>query len=151
MVVFLGREFIHVLFGIEADLSPLSSPQVFYHLPLIYIFLEPQIHHSILIGIQQIVTLVLRIRQTELALRKFVGRMNLKAQVAAAHGIEEIETDGEALSEACPNLLAQQFATVRQYHILRGELHQHTVQIQIEAVLLGDAVEAPSVVLLFAR
>ena len=106
MVVFLGRNLIHVFLGIEADFSSLGSTQVFNHLFLINVLLKSQIYYCILSCIQQVITFVLRVMKTELAVCKFVGRMYLQAQVSPTHGIKEIKTYREILAETGPYLLA---------------------------------------------
>ena len=151
VVVFLGWQFVDVLLGVEQNLAPLSSPQVLYHLHLVDAFFQAEIDHRVLASIKQIVALVLRVGQTELLLCELVGGMYLEAEVAALHGVEEVEADGETLAEAMPHLLSEQLASVSQHDILRRQLEELTVGLQVEAVLLGHAVEAPAVVHLFAR
>ena len=91
------------------------------------------------------------VRQTELSLSELVGGVHLQAEVAALHGIEEVEADGETLAEAMPHLLPEQLASVSQHNILRRQFEECAFCFQIEAILFGHAVEAPAVVLLFAR
>jgi hypothetical protein len=146
MIVLLGRNLVYIFLGIEADFTPLGSPEVFYHLPLVYILLQAQIYHSIVSGIQQVIAFILCIMESELTMGKLIGRMNLQAQVTASHGIQEVETDGEILTEAGPYLFAKHITAIHKYQVLSGELYQHTVQIQIKAVLLWHAVETPSVI-----
>ena len=50
-----------------------------------------------------------------------------------------------------PHLLSEQLASVSQHDVLRRQFEELAVGLQVEAVLLGHAVEAPAVVHLLAR
>ena len=151
VVVLLGRQLVDVLLCIEQYLASLCCSQFLNHLHLVNAFFQAKIDHGIVGCIEQIVALVLSVRQTELSLSELVSGVHLQAEVAALHGVEEVEADGETLAEAMPHLLPEQLASVSQHNILRRQFEECAFCFQIEAILFGHAVEAPAVVLLFAR
>ena len=77
------------------------------------------------------------------------GGMDLKAQVSAAHGIEEIETDGKVLSETRFYGTAKQGVGLVEHQIVGRDFEQFAFDLQEEAVLFRYAVEAPTIVGLF--
>ena len=151
VVVLLRRQLVDVFLCVEKDFAPLCSSQVLNHLHLVHALLQAQKDHRIFACIKQIVALILRVGKAELLLRELVSGMNLQAEVAALHRVEEVEADGETLAEASPDLLAEQLAAMSQHDILRRQLEEHALGFEIEAILLGHAVEAPAEIGFFSR
>lgn len=105
-----------------------------------------EVDDGILPRIEQVVALVLRIAHAEVFADELGRRMDLKAQVPAAHRIQKIETDGEILAEARLDRLAEQRTRPEQNQVDRWKLEQLSAYPEIEAVLLRHAVEAPPVI-----
>ena len=74
--------------------------------------------------------------------------MHLQAQVLPAHGIQEIEPDGEFRAKPRKILLSQKFPRLIQGEIHRRGFNPHSAVIQIQAVFLGNPVKRPGIVFL---
>jgi len=137
---------VHIFVGIEHGTAVLRLPQVSDHLILVDTRLQSQVYRGILLRINQIVTLILRIVHAELLTDELCGGVHLHAQVTSAHGIEQVETNGEVLSKACLHGLTQQLSRFEQHQVDRRDLKVSSLHVQEEAVLFWHTIEAPSVV-----
>ena len=72
--------------------------------------------------------------------------MHLKAEVTAPDGVEEVEADGEILSEPGLDDLSEHLAAAQKNQVLGRQLETHTFDLKQEAVLLRNAVETPAIV-----
>ena len=70
--------------------------------------------------------------------------MDLQAQVAAAHRVQEVEPDGEILAETRLYGRSEDFAGAEEDQVVGRKFELDPFHLQQEAVLLGDAVEAPA-------
>ena len=70
--------------------------------------------------------------------------MDLQAQVAAAHRVQEVEPDREILAETRLDGRSEDFTGAEENQVIGGKLELDPLHLQQEAVLLGDAVEAPA-------
>ena len=80
-----------------------------------------------------------------------VQRVDLQREVAAAHGVEEVEADRELGAEARVHGFAEQLARVVEDEVDRRDSTRVVAEAEQQAVLLGHAVEAPAVVRRLAR
>src|ERR1700732_2696739 len=72
--------------------------------------------------------------------------MDLKGEIASAHGIQEIETDGKLRPESSMHGVSQQLTRMREDQVDRRYLDSGTAESQQQTVFFGDAVETPRMV-----
>ena len=149
MVVLFGRPFVYIFLGIESSARLLRLIQGGNHFIGIYPVFQAQVDGSPFTRIEQVVAFVLRIIDTERITDILRRGMHLQTQVAPSHRIEEVETDREVLPEACFHRSTQQVACLIEHQVVGSHLEQLPFHLQIQAVLFGDAIEAPSEVILF--
>ena len=92
------------------------------HLVGIHARTQTQEHGCARLGIEQIITLVLRIIDTESITDILCRRVNLQAQVATTDRIKEIETDREILPKARFHWSTQQISRLVEYKIIGRHL-----------------------------
>src|SRR5215203_3552200 len=73
--------------------------------------------------------------------------MDLEREVAALHRVEEVEPDRELGSEPGERQLAEQLSRMGEDHVDGRQLDELAGDVEQQAVLLGNTVEAPRVVL----
>src|SRR5277367_6135227 len=110
MVVLLCRELIHERFDFEGVAICLSRLQCSYHGISIYMAFGAEIDASIFASIQKVITLILGVAHSEFVPDVLRLRVNLQREIAAAHGIQQIETNGEFSTEPRIDIVAQQLA-----------------------------------------
>ena len=77
-------------------------------------------------------------------------RVDLEREIAAAHGIEEIEADGKLRAESAFNELAQQRARLHENEVEGGDLDAARTKTEKQAIFFRHAIETPGVVGLVA-
>ncbi len=148
MIVFLGRKTIDVFLGIEQDLSPVGRIQILDHLILVDPFLQAQINAGTLLGIQDIVAFVLRIRHSERTVNVLGQRMHLQRQILSSDRIQEVESDRKLCSEAGIYARPEQRFRLVQHQIHGRQLDMPVAEIKIDRVLFRHPVKAPCIVFL---
>ena len=73
--------------------------------------------------------------------------MYLEAQVASSHCIKEVKSDREVLAETCLYSLSEKLCRFPEHEVHRWDFEESAFDFKKEAVLLRNAVEAPSEVL----
>ena len=88
------------------------------------------------------------IPHTEVFADELGSRMHLQTQVTSTHGIQEVETNREVLTEACFYRFAKQVLALQQNQVYRRYFETHTVHFKIKAVFFRHTVEAPAIVII---
>ena len=149
MVVLAGRPAVDVLFRLEGFARLLCAVEGGNHFRRVGAGLQAEVDGGSFFRIEQVITFVLCVVDAECVADILRGGMDLKAQVSAAHGIEEIETDGKVLSETRLHGAAEQGTSLIENQIVGRYFEQFAIDLQEKAVLFRYAVEAPAVVGLF--
>src|SRR3954451_8640750 len=89
--------------------------------------------------VEQVIALILRVAHAELLADVLRQRMNLEAEVAAAHRVEEVEADGKLSPEAPVDRIAKQLARVQENQVDRRQLKSILAEAQQQAVFLRHA------------
>src|ERR1700759_2028530 len=72
--------------------------------------------------------------------------MDLQREIAAAHGIEIVETNGELGAEGLEDMVSEEVFRLEEDEIDSGNLDHARTKGEAQAVLLGHAIEAPCVI-----
>ena len=99
---FFGRGHGHLLSGLRDLLAALSDKQSVWRL-------RP--------GIEHVVAFVLGVMHPKMVLDVFRQRMHLEREIATAHRVQKIETNGKFIAEPRMNRLAEQLAGMREYQV----------------------------------
>ena len=142
--MFLSRPLIYIFICIKSFSCLLRFIQSINHFIRIYTCLQAEEYSSTFFCIQQIVTFVLSIVDTECITDILCSRMYLQTQVASLHRIEEVETDREVLTKASFYRSTQQISCLIEYQIVCRHFKQFTLYLKIQAVFLRNTVETPS-------
>lgn len=97
-------------------------------------------------GVEDVVTLVLGVVQAEVLAGIGGEGVNLEGQIAALHGIEEIEADGKLGAKSPINGLTEERLRLKKHKIDRGDFHTHLSKREKEGIFLGHAIKAPGIV-----
>ena len=146
MVVLFHRDVVDVLFRREGRFPGLGPAQVGFHGGGVHVVLHAQPHRGIFPGVQNVVAFVLGIAHVEGILDVLGERVHLQGQVLAAHRVQHVEADGELLAEAGVDAVAQQGTGLLQHQVQGRGLDERAAEVQQQAVFLGHAVKAPSIV-----
>ncbi|MBT5579676.1 MAG: hypothetical protein HOJ56_05145 [Acidimicrobiaceae bacterium] len=146
VIVGSGRPLIDVSIGIELCAVLLGGAEVSEHRLRNCPCLHAQIDSAVGFGIEDVVALILGVVKPEVCLDVFGDRVNLKREVATAHGVQKIESDRELGPESCVHRVTQQRDRFEKDQIIRRYLDRLITEAEKQAVLLGDAVETPRVV-----
>src|ERR1043166_5119661 len=82
----------------------------------------------------------------EMMLDVFRQRMHLERKIASANRIQKIEADRKFISKSRMHGFAQQRLRMREYQVNRWNFQCLISKAKQEAVLFGDAIEAPTIV-----
>ena len=105
MIVLAGGETVDVFLGGEIEIRRFARARRSRSIAVaIDAFLQAQIDAGAFFGVEHVVALVLGVIHAEVFAD--IGRegMHLKREVAAAHGVEEVEADGKLRAEACDDM-----------------------------------------------
>ena len=100
MIMRLGRKTGHEFFVAKAALPALGGCERRLHRSRVGACFAAQVDLRVWLGIEQVIAFILGVMQAELLLNITGQGMDLQRQIAAAHGIEQVETDGEFCAEA---------------------------------------------------
>src|ERR671919_1703768 len=114
-----------------------------HQLARVRVALAREVHHAVGRGIDDVIALVLRVAHPEPPMDVRRERMHLQGQVAATHGIEEIEPNRELRTESPVDWLAEQRAGFSEDQVDGRYLDAYRTEPQAGAVFLRNTVEAP--------
>src|SRR4051794_31749337 len=100
MIMRLRRKTSHEFFVAKAAVTALRGCERRLHRSSVSACFASQIDLRARLGVEHIVTLILGVVQTEVLLNIASQGMYLQRQIAAGHGVEHVETDGEFRAEA---------------------------------------------------
>ena len=72
--------------------------------------------------------------------------MHLQGKIAASHSVEKVEADGELVTEAGINKLAEQFPRMKEREIAGGQFNPDVAKTKQQTVLLGYAIKTPGMI-----
>ena len=107
MIVFAGRPEIHIAFGGKRRSACLGICQVFTHLLAIRSCANPQVDLRIAALIENVVALVLSIRNSEMFSDILAQGMHLQREIGTADRVQEIKADGKFRTKVLVNRLSQ--------------------------------------------
>ena len=146
VVVLAGRPHIHILFGGERAAARLCGAKIGSHSLRIDALAQSKVDGCIGSRIEHVVAFVLRVGQAEL-LADIAGEgMDLEGEVAAFHGIEKIEADGEFGAEVAHDVRAEKCLGIFVNQGQGRQFKDACAEAEREAVLFRNAVEAPGVI-----
>ena len=143
MIMRLGRKTSHEFFVAKAAVPALGSSERRLHRSWVSACFAPQIHLCACLGIEHIIAFVLGVGQAELLLNVTGQGVYLQRQVAAGHGIEKVETDGEFCAETVIRGLPEQSLRLGENQVDRRNFDFDGTETEAEAILLWHAVETP--------
>ena len=88
----------------------------------------------------------MRVVHSEFVLDVFGQRMNLERQVAAQHGVQEVEANWKFGAKAPVDSITKKFLWMAEDEIKCRNFNADTPEVEKETVFFGDAVEAPGIV-----
>jgi hypothetical protein len=116
------------------------------HLATIDAGTQTEIDGSVRGGVEQVVAFILRVGHSEFVLDVLGERMNLEREVAALHGVQKVEADGEFVAETPVNGITQEFPGMAEDEIEGRHFGADATKVEEETVFFRDAVETPCVV-----
>ena len=146
VVVLARREHVDVFLGVERMLAVGRCAQVGEHLCGSDARLQTEVDDSVVGRVEHVVALVLGVGHAERVADVLRQRVHLQREVAAAHRVEEVESDREFGAEARERALAEELPRMAEDEIDRRDLDHAAAGLEQQRVLLRHAVEAPRVV-----
>ena len=146
VIVPAGGNPVDVLLHGKGAVSGLAARQVSRHGGGIDAGLQAEIDDRVRGRVEQIVALVLGEGHVEVLADVLGERVHLEGEIAAAHGVEEIEADGKVEAKAGMDGFAHEGLGMQEHHVGRGNFKAEIAEAKQQAVFFGNTIEAPRVV-----